>query len=46
MSTDEVKAVFKKAYKILLEERAKRPKPHRDDKILTGWNGANCYLVQ
>lgn len=27
------------AKEILLEARAKRPKPHRDDKILTSWNG-------
>jgi len=26
------------AKRILLEARAKRPKPHRDDKILTSWN--------
>lgn len=39
LSLDEVKAILQKAQKILLEERAKRPKPHRDDKILTGWNG-------
>ncbi len=27
------------ARRLLLEARAKRPRPHRDEKILTGWNG-------
>jgi len=27
------------ARKLLLSARARRPRPHRDEKILTGWNG-------
>ncbi len=27
------------ARRLLLDARAKRPRPHRDEKILTGWNG-------
>lgn len=30
---------LKKAREILLKEREKRPKPFKDDKILTSWNG-------
>lgn len=30
---------FQQIRKELLEERAKRPRPHCDDKVLTGWNG-------
>jgi uncharacterized protein YyaL (SSP411 family) len=30
---------LREARQLLLTARAKRPRPHRDDKILTGWNG-------
>jgi uncharacterized protein YyaL (SSP411 family) len=35
----EVDSVMNRCEKILLEARLSRPKPHRDDKILTSWNG-------
>jgi len=35
----EVRERLAKARSILLEHRAKRPPPHRDDKIVTAWNG-------
>ncbi len=36
---DEVRESLGQARAILLEARAKRPPPHRDDKIVSGWNG-------
>jgi len=35
----EVGHIIKNAKVTLLETRNKRPQPHRDEKILTGWNG-------
>jgi len=35
----EVGHIIKNARKSLLEIRNKRPQPHRDEKILAGWNG-------
>ena len=35
----EVESRLNRCVKTLLEARSKRPKPHRDDKILTSWNG-------
>jgi hypothetical protein len=35
----EVEAGIREAERVLLEARAKRIRPHLDDKILTGWNG-------
>jgi uncharacterized protein YyaL (SSP411 family) len=35
----EVGHIIKNAKKTLLEARNKRPQPHRDEKILAGWNG-------
>lgn len=36
---DEVAASLERARRVLFEARRRRPRPHRDDKILTGWNG-------
>ena len=38
-SPGEVQAGILQACRMLLEARARRPRPHRDDKILTAWNG-------
>jgi len=35
----EVQKILEEGRSILFEERAGRPKPHLDDKILTSWNG-------
>jgi uncharacterized protein YyaL (SSP411 family) len=39
LSEDEIEAILSKAGKILLAARKRRPPPHRDDKIITSWNG-------
>ncbi|MDZ4288055.1 MAG: thioredoxin domain-containing protein [Prosthecobacter sp.] len=36
---EEVQAILAKGLKALFEARAKRPRPHLDDKIITAWNG-------
>ncbi len=38
-SAEEIETVLAAAEKKLFELREKRPRPHRDDKILTEWNG-------
>ena len=38
-SIDEVLAALGRARQALFEARAKRPRPHLDDKILVSWNG-------
>jgi uncharacterized protein len=35
----EVRGILAKARQILFDVRAKRPRPHLDDKIITAWNG-------
>jgi hypothetical protein len=36
---DETRSVLRSAVSRLLERRARRPRPHLDDKILAAWNG-------
>jgi len=47
MSPDEVAASLKASREILFEARSERPRPHLDDKVLTGWNGLmiSAYAV-
>ncbi|MCK5001312.1 MAG: thioredoxin domain-containing protein [Anaerohalosphaera sp.] len=39
MSKEKVSDVLKKGKKKLFDARAKRVRPHRDEKIISGWNG-------
>jgi len=39
MNADETRAILRSAAARLLERRARRPRPHLDDKILASWNG-------
>jgi hypothetical protein len=39
VSVDDVKVLLDSARATLFAEREKRPRPHRDEKILTSWNG-------
>src|SRR5581483_8270249 len=36
---EEVRTAIESAGRVLFDARKKRPRPHLDDKILTGWNG-------
>ena len=36
---EEVQTILAKGLKTLFEARAKRPRPHLDDKVITAWNG-------
>ncbi len=38
-SEDDIRQVLAQSREKLLIRRAKRPRPHLDDKIITGWNG-------
>ena len=38
-SLADIESVLRRSQKKLLDRRAKRPRPHLDDKILTDWNG-------
>jgi uncharacterized protein len=39
ISRDEVDASLQRSRMVLFQERLSRPRPHLDDKVLTGWNG-------
>ncbi|HEY8548935.1 MAG TPA: thioredoxin domain-containing protein [Vicinamibacterales bacterium] len=39
MSADDVVATLARARQKLFDARAKRPRPHLDDKVITSWNG-------
>ncbi len=39
LTPEDVEAILEKGRKTLFEARAKRPRPHLDDKIITAWNG-------
>lgn len=39
LDPDKIDAILERGKKTLLEARAKRPRPHLDDKIITAWNG-------
>ncbi|HVO96753.1 MAG TPA: thioredoxin domain-containing protein [Bryobacteraceae bacterium] len=39
VSVDDARAELRSTAKTLFDLRAKRPRPHLDDKILAGWNG-------
>src|SRR6185436_3725942 len=39
LGEDEARRRLSRARAVLLELRAKRPRPHRDDKVLAAWNG-------
>ena len=39
LSEDRAAQMLKECRGKLFEQRLLRPKPHRDNKILTGWNG-------
>ena len=36
---DQVVAALARARQVLFDARARRPRPHRDDKVITAWNG-------
>jgi uncharacterized protein YyaL (SSP411 family) len=38
-SADDVMAVLANARQVMFETRSRRPRPHRDDKVITAWNG-------
>lgn len=50
-STDDINTIIEECNKVLFGAREKRPLPHKDDKILTSWNGlmisafAKAYCV-
>ena len=44
MEASQAKELLAQCREALYAERQKRPKPHRDDKILTAWNGELFYV--
>ena len=45
MEVSQAKELLAGCSEELYRERQKRPKPHRDDKILTSWNGEGVQSV-
>ena len=43
MDVGAVRGLLAKCRGTLYAQRLKRPKPHRDDKILTAWNGEHLW---
>ncbi len=43
LTEEEISETLSTASRILYDKRQERPKPHRDDKIITSWNGG-CGL--
>jgi len=39
MSWGDIESTLRRVRPVLLEARERRPRPHRDDKIITAWNG-------
>lgn len=39
MSVEQVSEMLQKSRALLFDFREKRPRPHRDDKVITAWNG-------
>ena len=44
LSVEETRELLAKCRGVLFAQRQKRPKPHRDDKILTAWNGKHSNV--
>ena len=44
-SEEEINILLENAKKVLLEKRAQRPLPHRDDKIITAWNALAIHAL-
>ncbi len=42
---DELRAVMQKSREKLLEKRSERPRPFKDDKVLSAWNGLTIYAM-
>ncbi len=46
LSVEEAKELIEGCKMRLAEVREKRPRPHRDDKVITAWNGTtNLFVV-
>ncbi len=46
LEVSRVKQLLKECREKLYDVRQGRPRPHRDDKILTAWNGEYCILTR
>jgi uncharacterized protein len=44
-TAEEIELLLESAKKVLLEKRALRPAPHRDDKIITAWNALAIHSL-